>query len=79
MIFKASHNDDTQSRTKSVLYVFFVRYSIHEEHDLPPSQYGRIWFSLVYDGAVEALTIKVIKVRLMGTNDEVRILISKQS
>lgn len=39
------------------------KYSEHEDHDLPPSQYGRAWFSLVYDAAVEALTVTVIKIR----------------
>nr|XP_039272973.1 synaptotagmin-15-like isoform X1 [Styela clava] len=48
------------------------KYSEHEEHDLPPSQYGRIWFTLVYDAAVEALTVKVVKIRqLQGRGSNV--------
>ncbi|XP_063445643.1 synaptotagmin-2-like [Mytilus trossulus] len=29
----------------------------------PPSEHGRIWFTLVYDGAVEQLNVKLVKVK----------------
>jgi len=38
-------------------------YKHSAEIDLPPSRIGRVWFKLVYDGAVETLTVEVLKVR----------------
>ncbi|XP_070544836.1 synaptotagmin-15-like [Ptychodera flava] len=36
-----------------------------DDHDdiLPPSPHGRIWFSMIYDAAVEQLTVKVVKAK----------------
>ncbi|CAH1795271.1 unnamed protein product [Owenia fusiformis] len=37
--------------------------SEEEDYEAPPSQHGRIWFSVVYDAAVEQLTVNLIKVK----------------
>jgi hypothetical protein len=40
-----------------------------EELYLPPSANGRVWFSLVYDGAVEQLNVTLIKAKELPGND----------
>nr|XP_002127842.1 synaptotagmin-15-like isoform X2 [Ciona intestinalis] len=39
------------------------KYTENQDIDLPISRCGRMWFSVVYDAAVETLTVKVVKVK----------------
>jgi len=44
-------------------------YKHSAEIDLPPSRIGRVWFKLVYDGAVETLTVEILKVKQLLPRD----------